>query len=56
MTHVTRTLRRILQDVSYADRRSFELRTGLNLEPARRGSDRQVAELNAAWALDHRTD
>ncbi len=35
MSQITRTLRRVLSDISYADRRLYELRTGVKVTPAR---------------------
>lgn len=51
MAPITTRLRRILGELSYAQRRSFELRTGLpfpGAEPSARGR-RQISELNALW-------
>jgi hypothetical protein len=45
---LTTRLRRILADISYADRRSLELRTGLDLDSSRLRQHRtDVAELEA---------
>jgi hypothetical protein len=51
MAPITTRLRRLAGELSYAQRRSFELRTGIPYpvpERSRRGR-RQVSELNALW-------
>ncbi|HLI60715.1 MAG TPA: hypothetical protein VKV21_13725 [Solirubrobacteraceae bacterium] len=51
MAPITTRLRRLAGELSYAQRRSFELRTGIPYpESARsRRGRREVSELNALW-------
>lgn len=56
MAPITTRLRRLAGELSYAQRRSFELRTGIpypSAELSRRGR-RQISELNALWDGDVR--
>jgi hypothetical protein len=53
MAPVTTRLRRIIGELGYAQRRSFELQTGVSLSEPRQRSRRhrrQIAELDALWS------
>lgn len=51
MASITTRLRRLAGELSYAQRRTFELRTGIPYPESKRSSRgrRQISELNALW-------
>jgi hypothetical protein len=54
MRHLTLRLRRLLGELSYAQRRTLELRTGVEFtgpRPESRRERRQVAALESTWEL-----